>query len=207
MITIEETPYLYEDSQVGILTTLGSWVAELRKDGALTPEVLHTIRKYFRIKNIYHSNAIEGNLLNVGETRKVVEMGLTITGKPLKDQAEAKNLAEAIDFLEELVKDQDVPVTLADIRQIHYLVLKGLNDVNAGSFGQFQSGYLDRNLPRLARSQLGRKWMSSGNGCLGQACPKTTSPLRRAFFGQRWHTHGLSISIPSSTAMVAWRAF
>ncbi len=134
MITIEETPYLYEDSQVGILTTLGSRVAELRKDGALTPEVLHTIRKYFRIKNIYHSNAIEGNLLNVGETRQVVEMGLTITGKPLKDQAEAKNLAEAIDFLEELVKDQDVPVTLADIRQIHYLVLKGLNDVNAGKF-------------------------------------------------------------------------
>lgn len=53
--------------------------------GTLSPEVLYRIREHFRIKSIYHSNAIEGNVLAVGETRQVVEHGLTITGKPLKD--------------------------------------------------------------------------------------------------------------------------
>jgi Fic family protein len=92
------------------------------------------LRQYFKIKNIYHSNAIEGNQLDVGETRQVVELGLTITGKPLKDQAEAKNLADALDFLERLVSNPDAPIHEHEIRQIHALVLKGVDDTNAGSY-------------------------------------------------------------------------
>ncbi|MBN1518049.1 Fic family protein [Candidatus Sumerlaeota bacterium] len=109
-------------------------VVEMRTTGALTPDVLNKLRRYFRIKNIYHSNAIEGNKLNVGETRLVVEQGLTITGKPLKDQAEAKNLSAALDFLEELVENPSRPITEADVRQIHFLVLKGINDIDAGQY-------------------------------------------------------------------------
>jgi Fic family protein len=106
-IDLNGTPYCYEKSIKQRVEKIASRVQELRRSGSLTPEVLGTIRKYFRIKNIYHSNAIEGNQLNVGETRQVVEMGLTITGKSLKDQAEAKNLSEAIDFLEELAGNSD----------------------------------------------------------------------------------------------------
>ena len=100
---IEVTPYLYESILDEVIQRLADRVRELRQSGRLNPEVLHLIRNYFRIKNIYHSNAIEGNVLNVGETRQVVELGLTLTGKPLKDQAEARNLAHAVDFLEDLV--------------------------------------------------------------------------------------------------------
>jgi Fic family protein len=100
--------------------------------------VLGKLRKYFRIKNIYHSNAIEGNSLNVGETRLVVEQGLTVTGKPLKDQAEAKNLSAALDFLEELAGSPDRPITEADVRQLHFLVLKGIDDENAGRYRSAQ---------------------------------------------------------------------
>jgi len=95
--------------------------------------VLHRIRKHFRIKNIYHSNAIEGNVLAVGETRQVVEQGLTITGKPLKDQAEARNLGHALDFLEELAGNNTNPITEFDIRQLHQLVLQGITD-EAGAY-------------------------------------------------------------------------
>jgi len=116
------------------LCQIATRVRTLRQRGALSPEVLYRLRKYFKIKNIYHSNAIEGNILNVGETEQVVEMGLTLTGKPLKDQAEAKNLAQAVDFLEELAKDNTRPITEADIRQLHLLVLKGIDDENAGSY-------------------------------------------------------------------------
>jgi Fic family protein len=106
----------------------------MRTVGTLTPEVLNKLRKFFRIKNIYHSNAIEGNTLDVGETRLVVEQGLTLTGKPLKDQAEAKNLSAALDYLEELAASRDRPITEADVRKIHGVVLKGIDDRNAGAY-------------------------------------------------------------------------
>jgi len=106
----------------------------MRQAGRLTPEVLGTLRRFFRIKNIYHSNAIEGNTLNLGETKQVVQFGLTITGKSLKDQAEARNLAQAIDFLEELASRPELPILEADIRQVHTLVLKDVDDNNAGRY-------------------------------------------------------------------------
>jgi Fic family protein len=133
-IDISGTPYCYDASQRPRLEAIGGRVAEMRKSGRLGNDALKRIRKFFRIKNIYHSNAIEGNILNVGETRQVVEQGLTLTGKPLKDQAEAKNLSEALDFLENLAVDRSVPITEADIRQLHLLVLKNINDDNAGSY-------------------------------------------------------------------------
>ena len=135
---IPGSPYLYEAAQDKVIYDIAERVRQLREGGRLSPEVLYTIRKYFRIKNIYHSNAIEGNVLDVGETRQVVELGLTLTGKPLKDQAEAKNLAEAIDFLEELASQPTLPILENDIRQIHYLVLKGINDRDAGRYRTIQ---------------------------------------------------------------------
>ena len=117
-----------------MLDKLSVRVEEMRKVGKLTGDALVKIRKFFRIKNIYHSNGIEGNSLNLGETRQVVEQGLTITGRPLKDQAEAKNLSEALDLLEKLASQTDTPITEVDIRQIHTLVLKSIDDENAGKY-------------------------------------------------------------------------
>ncbi len=128
------TPYSFEESQKPLLEKLSERVRDMRKAGKLTSEVLGNIRKHFRIKSIYHSNAIEGNNLDVGETRQVVEYGLTITGKPLKDQAEAKNLKDALDFLEELAGSSNNPITETDIRQIHNLVLKDIDNDNAGQY-------------------------------------------------------------------------
>lgn len=131
---IPGTPYSYEKSLEQELRELSERVEDMRSGGRLSPEVLHGIRKFFRLKNIYHSNAIEGNQLDVGETRQVVELGLTITGKPLKDQAEARNLSEALDFLEVLAKDADKPITEHDMRQLHHFVLKGIDDAAAGAY-------------------------------------------------------------------------
>lgn len=132
-LDIQGTPYAYDDSQEIEFRKLADRVGTLRKQGRLSPDVLHRIRKHFRIKSIYHSNAIEGNLLAVGETRQVVELGLTITGKPLKDQAEARNLSHALDLLEQLASVNDQPITQKDLRQLHAFVLKGI-DEDAGSY-------------------------------------------------------------------------
>ncbi len=134
MSDILGTPYEVESTQYASTVDIAKRVEEMRATGALTPNVLNKLRKYFRIKNIYNSNAIEGNSLNVGETRLVVEQGLTITGKPLKDQVEAKNLSAALDFLEELAGNPAQPITETDVRQIHYLVLTGTDNDLAGKY-------------------------------------------------------------------------
>ena len=132
---IENTDYSYDDSLAVRSKELSDRVIEMRRQGALSPTVLHRIRNHFRIKNIYHSNAIEGNKLGVGETRQVVELGLTITGKSLRDQAEARNLSHALDFLEQLAGDVSRPISESDIRQIHALVMQGIE----GDAGKYRS--------------------------------------------------------------------
>ena len=132
-VDIDRTPYVYEESRIPYFETLADRVEAMRAEGRLSRDVLYRIRKHFRIKNIYHSNAIEGNVLGVGETREVVERGLTITGKPLKDQAEARNLSQALDFLEKLAGDTHMPITENDIRQLHAFVLDGISE-EAGAY-------------------------------------------------------------------------
>lgn len=128
------TPYLYDNGISPLVVKIDERVRALRSQGKLTPEVLKQIQKYFRIKNIHHSNAIEGNRLDYGETRMVVEQGLTITGKPLKDTLEAKNLAHAMNFFEELASKKEKPITAHDVRQIHAAILKGIDDENGGRY-------------------------------------------------------------------------
>ena len=133
MRDVPGSPYGYSETLDVALNDLARRVAAMRAGGKLTPEVLTRIRKYFRFKDIYNSNAIEGNQLSLGETRMVVREGLTIAGHSLKDHAEARNLSAALDFFDELATG-DRPITAMDIRQLHALVLRDINDAAAGFY-------------------------------------------------------------------------
>ena len=54
------------------------------------------------------SAAIEGNTLTLGETAFVLEEGLTISGKPLKDHEEVVGHARAIDLVYDLIKKNPI---------------------------------------------------------------------------------------------------
>ncbi len=131
---IAGTPYEYYENIETRLQDLHHRVLEMRRVGKLSPQALEQIYQFFKIKGIYHSNAIEGNALDIGETQLVVEMGMTITGKSLRDQAEAKNLSAALDFMHGLAAKREKPISIHDIRQIHALILKGIEDEHAGKF-------------------------------------------------------------------------
>ncbi|MFN7923059.1 MAG: Fic family protein [Bryobacteraceae bacterium] len=133
-LEIGGTSYAYQHWIVSRLGALAARVEAMRSAESLSSDVLVRLRRFFRIKHVYHSNAIEGNTLNVGETRLVVEEGLTISGKPLKDSLEAKNLAGALDLLEEMAESRERAIREVDIRQIHQAVLSGVDDVNAGRY-------------------------------------------------------------------------
>lgn len=133
-VEVKGTAFTYYGHIASQLEEFHQRVVQMRSVGKLSPQVLERIQKFFRIKGIYHSNAIEGNSLTLGETRIVVEQGMTIAGKTLRDQSEAKNLSQAIDFMEELVRQRERPITLSELRQVHYLILKDIDDAGAGQY-------------------------------------------------------------------------
>jgi Fic family protein len=133
-IAVEGTPYRHDATLVDSIRAIDTRVAQLRAAGPLPTDVVDRLRHYLRVRNIYHSNAIEGNRLTIGETRGVIEDGLTIAGKPTRDQAEARNLALALDYLETLAADRVNALTEADIKQLHSIVLKDIDVANAGRY-------------------------------------------------------------------------
>ncbi|WP_269852156.1 Fic family protein [Methanosarcina horonobensis] len=67
-------------------------------------DVLGRLHEETRLVHTYHSNAIEGNTLTLQETKLILEEGLTIGGKSLREHIEATNNAKAFDRMEELAK-------------------------------------------------------------------------------------------------------
>lgn len=94
-------------------------------------ETLKSLRDYYRVGLTYTSNALEGNSLTESETKVVIEDGLTIGGKPLKDVYEATGHAKAYDFLYKLTKDE--PVTEENILKLHRLFYGQIDKDNAGT--------------------------------------------------------------------------
>lgn len=94
---------------------------ELDSRRPLTEGEVERLMEEFTVEYTYNSNAIEGNTLTLRETDLVLR-GLTIDRKSLKDHMEAVGHKEAFEYVRELVKD-NVPISEAVIKQIHYLVL------------------------------------------------------------------------------------
>src|SRR5206468_2115691 len=64
-----------------------------------------SLQEKLRAEWTYHSNAIEGSTLTLGETIFFLREGLTVEGKPLKDFLDARNHAQAIDVLQEWIAE------------------------------------------------------------------------------------------------------
>ena len=75
----------------------------------LSQDTLRSLQEYYRVGLTYTSNALEGNSLTETETKVVIEDGLTIEGKPLRDVYEAVGHAKAYDFLYEISHDAPPP--------------------------------------------------------------------------------------------------
>ena len=80
----------------------------------------------------YNSNAIEGNTLTLIETKVVLE-GITVGGKTLREHLEVINHKDAILYIEDIVRN-DEEFSEWQIKNIHRLVLKGIDDYYAGNY-------------------------------------------------------------------------
>ena len=90
------------------------------------------LKEYYRIRLTWSSNALEGNSLTESETKVVLEDGITIGGKPLKDHFEAIGHSEAFDLLYKLAENQDI--TEANILGLHRLFYYRVEAETAGKY-------------------------------------------------------------------------
>ena len=107
--------------------------ARLASARPLPKEALGKIEEALAIEYTYESNRIEGNTLTLQETALVIEEGLTIGGKSLREHLEAINHNEAIAFIKDIAQGEE-PITERTILQIHALILRGINRQNAGHY-------------------------------------------------------------------------
>ena len=147
---MKEDPQLKSTSSGRVISGIRqSVVARKARLDALRPlpsEALARLEHYYDVEITYTSNAIEGNTLSPVETTLVIEKGVTIAGKPLKDHLEALDHYDAMRYLRELAASNSV-FTESDIRNVHRLVMQRSQPEIAGSYA---------NLRRYVRTESGR---------------------------------------------------
>ena len=92
---------------------------------------LNKIRESLSIEWTYNSNGIEGNTLSLRETQMVLQEGITIKGKSLREHFETYNHDKAIDYLYRIV-NEDYVLRSIDILSLHRLVLRSIEEDFAG---------------------------------------------------------------------------
>lgn len=105
---------------------------ELDSKSPIPKETLRSLEESINLEWTYNSNGIEGNTLTLRETQVVLE-GITVGGKSIKEHLEAINHEKAILYLNDLVREKN-PITEWNIKSIHQLVLKDIDEENAGRY-------------------------------------------------------------------------
>lgn len=110
-------------------------LTRLNKLRPLPKSAVQKLREKFQIEMTYNSNAIEGNSLTLKETFLVVNEGITVKGKPLKDHLEAKDHHAALEYLYDLL-DKDKKNTISEllIRNLHQMIIQETDKEWAGRY-------------------------------------------------------------------------
>ncbi|WP_321329176.1 Fic family protein [uncultured Ilyobacter sp.] len=106
---------------------------ELDKYRPFNEDLAKMLREDLKVRFTYNSNAIEGNTLTIYETKVILEDGITVGGKSLREHLEVINHADAIGYIEELVLSHE-KLSKRDLMDIHRLVLKGIDNKYAGTY-------------------------------------------------------------------------
>ncbi len=123
----------YSETLQSKLQQCDALLLEWQKKRPLDLGQIRKMEEYFRVNYTFESNRIEGNTLTMQETHLVVNEGITIGGKSMREHLEAINHHEAIDFLYDLIQKKTV-FSERVLKDLHYLILKGIDRENAGKY-------------------------------------------------------------------------
>lgn len=100
----------------------------------LDQKQVKNLKDYFKLGLTYSSNALEGNTLTESETKVVIEDGITIGGKPLRDHFEAVGHARAFDYLWDVAKNP--VITEENVKELHKICFSPSEGEKAGTYRQ-----------------------------------------------------------------------
>lgn len=121
-------------SKEDILKRVSNKFDVLNKHRPLPEVILKKIQQQLRLEMTYNSNAIEGNTLNLRETSLVINEGITIKGKSLKEHLEVKDHVHALDYLDSLISSDDNKISESLIRDFHKIVMMDTDREWAGKY-------------------------------------------------------------------------
>ena len=111
------------------LETIDQLKDELNAFRPLAPDVVGRVGQKLRIELNYHSNAIEGNAMTLGETRNLILHGLTARGKPMRDHLDIR--AMTTPSRQSKTRFEATALTEVFIRNLHRVLLKEPYDADA----------------------------------------------------------------------------
>ncbi|PKP24718.1 MAG: DNA-binding protein [Bacteroidetes bacterium HGW-Bacteroidetes-2] len=121
----------------GLQSTIDSLDALKKELDQLRAFDSYRIAQAIDLEYTFESNRIEGNTLTLRETDLVVNEGITVSGKSMREHLEAINHSEAIAFIKKIIVNK-LPLKESTILQIHQLILRGIMPENAGKYRKVQ---------------------------------------------------------------------
>lgn len=97
----------------------------------------YRIAQALELEYTFESNRIEGNTLTLRETDLVINEGLTISGKSMREHLEAINHVEAIAYIKQLM-ERNFPLNERELLSVHNLILRGIIPEDAGRYRRVQ---------------------------------------------------------------------
>ena len=118
----------------GLLDKIDLNTTLIREHHPLSPDEVKELDTYFRIGTTYSSNALEGNSLTLSETKVLLEDGITVGGKPIRDCYEATGHARAYDYMLEIARGGPLQFHETDILHLHGLFYGSIDPDHAGRY-------------------------------------------------------------------------
>ena len=109
--------------------------ARLDRMRPLSAAALAQLQKHYDVELTYTSNAIEGNILTLRETAEVIEHGITVGGKSLRDHLEAVDHYEAVQWMRELAA-LTAPIGESTVCELHRRIVARSQPAIAGIYSQ-----------------------------------------------------------------------
>jgi len=102
----------------GLTASIRAKKAALDQQRPLAQAAMRQLQKYYDVELTYTSNAIEGNTLTHRETAEVIEHGITVGGKTLKDHLEAVDHYDAVLWMRDIA-GQGAPIGEDTVCELH----------------------------------------------------------------------------------------
>jgi len=103
---------------------------QIKHQRPLASDIMSTLAQKFREEWTYHTNGIEGNTMTLQETSFFLREGLTVKGKTLREHFEVINHGEAIDYLQDAIRERDLSEGL--IKDFHAMLFEGVKSWSPG---------------------------------------------------------------------------